>query len=54
MTEYSIEDCTFWVERHGDGWKATEVETGVTGALAPSPDEAMTAFFAGRLWGDTP
>lgn len=49
----SIEDCTFWVERHGDGWKATEVETGVTGALAPSPDKAMAHYFAGRIWGDT-
>jgi hypothetical protein len=52
----SIADCTFWVERHGEGWKASEVETGVTGAPAPSVEEAMAHYFAGRLWpgGDTP
>lgn len=49
----SVKDCTFWVERHGDGWKATEVETGVTGALASSSEGAMANYFAGRLWGDT-
>jgi hypothetical protein len=49
----SIADCTFWVERHGEGWKATEVETGVTGALGSSVEQAIAHYFAGRLWGDT-
>lgn len=48
----SIADCTFWVERHGDGWKATEVETGVTSAIGGSVEEAMAHYFAGRIWGD--
>lgn len=49
----SIADCTFWVERHEDGWKATEVETGVTGALGCSVEEAMGNYFAGRIWGES-
>lgn len=50
----SVADCTFWVEHTDQGWKATEVETGVTGALAHSSEEAMANYFAGRLWGDAP
>ena len=50
----SIADCTFWVERHGGGWKATEVETGVTGALGSSVEQALAHYFAGHVWGDTP
>lgn len=46
----SIEDCTFWVERHDGGFKATEVETGVTGAIGGSVEEAMANYFAGVLW----
>lgn len=47
----SIADCTFWVERHDvDSFRATEVETGVTGAPASSVEDAMANYFAGRLW----
>ena len=46
----SIEDSTFWVERRGDLYKATEVETGVTGAVASSSREALNNYFEGRLW----
>jgi hypothetical protein len=45
----SIVDSTFWVERHDGGYKATEVETGVTGAIADSTEAAMENYFAGRL-----
>lgn len=48
----SIDDSTFWVERHDGGWKATEVETGVTGAIADTVEAAMANYFAGRLWPD--
>lgn len=48
----SVADCTFWVEQCSNGWKATEVETGVTGALGKSIEDAMANYFAGRLWGD--
>lgn len=50
----SVTDSTFWVERHCGGWKATEVETGVTGPLARSVEEAMAHYFAGHVWGDAP
>lgn len=46
----SIEDSTFWVERRGGLYKATEVETGVTGALGMSAEIALRNYFAGRLW----
>lgn len=46
----SIHDCTFWIQRHGDDWTATEVETGVTGALANSYKAAMSNYFDGLLW----
>ena len=47
----SIEDMTFWVEGvEGVGFKATEVETGVTGAIAATEREALDNYFDGRLW----
>lgn len=46
----SVNDCTFWIQRHGEGWKATEIETGVTGAPANSAEAAMANYFARDLW----
>ena len=46
----SVHDCTFWVERHEEGWKATEIETGVTGAPSTTVEAAMGNYFAGDLW----
>jgi hypothetical protein len=36
---------TFWVERVEGGFRATEVETGVSGAVAPSEREALAAYW---------
>ncbi len=51
----SVADCTFWVERfwderHGEQWKATEVETGVTGAPGADAEDAILRYFADDLW----
>ncbi len=51
----SVHDCTFWVERfwdetHGEQWKATEVETGVTGAPGADAEDAILRYFADDLW----
>jgi hypothetical protein len=43
----SIEDMTFWVERVGSGWRATEVETGVSGQPAFTEREAMENYWRG-------
>lgn len=44
----SINDMTFWVEKTENGWKATEVETGVTAAEAPSERAAMENYWEHR------
>lgn len=46
MHASSISDMTFWVERVEGGFRATEVETGVSGANAPTEREALANYWA--------
>ena len=41
----SINDFTFWVQEVEGGWQATEVETGVAGAVRSTPEEALAAYW---------
>jgi hypothetical protein len=45
----SISDMTFWVRKGDDGYTATEVETGVTAAPAPTEREALENYWERRF-----
>jgi hypothetical protein len=45
----SLMDYTFWIEKQEDGkYRACEVESGVSGAPADTPREAMENYWEGR------
>lgn len=44
----SISDMTFWIERVEGGFRATEVETGVSGATAPTEQGALAMYWERR------
>lgn len=41
----SVEDMTFWVERDGELYRATEVETGVSGPWRAGAEAALDAYW---------
>jgi hypothetical protein len=46
----SMRDYTFWVEEVEGagidfGWQATEVESGVSGMVCSTPEDALTAYW---------
>ena len=44
----SLSDYTFWVQRVDGGWRATEVETGCSGAVGATPEDALSNYWEGR------
>lgn len=40
-----LSDFTFWVQSVDGGWQATEVETGVSGAVRPTPESALFSYW---------